>query len=118
MPNRNCDFCSNGYKNNPGAGYYKLTNKMRIALDVNTLPLDFICGDHFDESCFEPSGRLRPAALPTFFPRKECLQHDHTYTQGVGNKESEIGKTYSTLYNRVYLMIIFDCFWTPHPPCD
>ena len=94
MPNRNCDFCGNGYRTNPMTGYYKLTNKMKDALKVYTMPLDFICGDHFDESCFEPNGRLKATAMPTFFPRKECLDHDHTYTKGNFDLEAEIGKSY------------------------
>ena len=93
MPNRKCDFCNNGYKSNPGAGYYKVTDKMRDALDIHSLSLDYVCGEHFDESCFELSGRLRPSALPTFFPRTECVQHDHPYTKGFADQESNIGKT-------------------------
>ena len=74
MPNRNC------FITNPGTGYYKLTDKMRGILKVITVPLGFICGDHFMEFCFEPNGRLKSTALP--FPRKKCLDHDHTYTKG------------------------------------
>ena len=47
MPNRKFDFCANGYKNNPGVGYYKLTVTMKVALDINNSQFDFICGDYF-----------------------------------------------------------------------
>ena len=87
MPNRNCDFCTNGYKTNPGAGYYKLTEAMREALDLNGCQLDFICGDHFLPSCFDEKGKLRAGVKPTFFPRKECLEHDHNYTKDCGEEE-------------------------------
>ena len=56
MPNRNCDFCNNNYKTNPGAGFYKVTVHMREALQLNTSQSDFICGEHFVTNCFEPSG--------------------------------------------------------------
>ena len=83
MPNRYCDFCNNGYKTNPGAGYYKLTVKMKCALGMNTLPLEY-------SSSFDKSGRLTTGALPTFFPRKECLLLDHNYTAAV---EFDTGRT-------------------------
>ena len=100
MPNRKCDFCSNGYKNKPGVGYYKLIVSMKTALNINSLHLDFICGDHFDPGCFEPSGKLRAGSLPTFFPRRECLEHDHDYSKDFGQKDEEIGK-FPFIYSRV-----------------
>ena len=90
MPNRYCDFCNNGYKTNPGAGYYKLTVKMKCALVMNTLPLEYVCGDHFDSSSFDKSGKLCPGSVPTFFPRRECVQLDHNYTTAV---ETDTGRT-------------------------
>ena len=91
MPNRKCDFCSNGYKNHPGVGYYKLTVTMKTALDINNLQLDFICGDHFAPSCFDHRGKLRAGSIPTFFPRRECLAHDHNYIRDGGQEELDIG---------------------------
>ena len=88
MLNRNCDFCANGYKTNPRAGYYKLTGAMREALDLNSCQFDFICGDHFPPSCFDENGKLRAGARPSFFPRKECLEHNHNfYTKNCGVEE-------------------------------
>ena len=93
MPNRNCDFCSNGYKINPTAGYYKLTSFMREALEIDKreLQLDYICGDHFEETHFLSNGRLDPKAIPSFFPRKECVKHDHNYISATDQLESESG---------------------------
>ena len=64
---------------------------MKVALDINSLQFDFICGDHFAPSCFEPTGKLRAGSLPTFFPRRECLKHDHNYVKDCGQEEEEIG---------------------------
>ena len=91
MPNRSCDFCDNGYKNNPGIGYYKVTPKMRIDLKIDTLEdpnYDFICGEHFIENCFDVNGRLSRDSVPTFFPYRECFNHDHTYM----TTEDTVGK--------------------------
>ena len=63
---------------------------MKVALDINNLQFDFICGDHFAPSCFDPSGKLRAGSLPTFFSRRECLKHDHNYVRDCGQEE-EIG---------------------------
>ena len=90
MPNRNCDFCNNNYKTNPGAGFYKVTVHMREALQLNTSQSDFICGEHFMTDCFEPSGKLRAGSLPTFFPRVECLRHDHVYSKNCVEEELDI----------------------------
>ena len=73
MPNRNCDFCADGYKTNPRAGYYKLTGAMREALDLNSCQFDFICGDHFPPSCFDDNGKLHAGAKPSFFPRQDLV---------------------------------------------
>ena len=102
MPNRKCDFCSNGYKNHPGVGYYKLTVTMKTALDINNLQLDFICGDHFAPSCFDHRGKLRAGSIPTFFPRRECLAHDHNYIRDGGQEELEIGNQSFTLLPHKY----------------
>ena len=51
MPKRSCDFCHNHYKNNPTVGYYKVTEKMRIVLQIDQLEdshYDFICGEHWE----------------------------------------------------------------------
>ena len=112
MPNRNCDFCSNGYKNNPKAGYYKLTDYMRteLKLDQTCEPVDFICGEHFEDLCFETSGRLKSGAVPNFFPRKQSLNHDHTYTKN--NVEGIEGKILVKLFKasltiRPHLLIFY-----------
>ena len=64
---------------------------MKTALDINSLQLDFICGDHFAPSCFEPGGKLRAGSIPTFFPRRECLEHDHDYVKDGDQENQEIG---------------------------
>ena len=92
MPNRNCDFCANGYKTNPRAGYYKLTGAMREALDLNSCQFDFICGDPFPPSCFDDNGKLHAGAKPSFFPRKEGLEHNHNYTKNCGEEEDIVGR--------------------------
>ena len=82
MPNRSCDFCGNSYRVSPRVGYYKVSEKIRSKLNIKNLEdsnYDFICGDHFSESCFEENGRLRRDAIPTMFQYRECLTHDHTY---------------------------------------
>ena len=70
---------------------------MRFSLKLDHLPLDFVCGDHFEASCFEPNGKLQSQAVPTFFPRKECLYHDHSYVpfaKGFYNPEADRGKAW------------------------
>jgi hypothetical protein len=100
MPNRSCDFCGNSYKNNPSVGYYKVSDRMRLNLSINKLMdcnFDFICGDHFSETCFDENGRLSRESIPTMFPYRECLNHDHSY-----NKTDEsVGKDTGT-----YLLVI------------
>ena len=93
MPNRSCDFCDNCYRSNPTAGYYNVTEKMRLDLEIDNLKdqyWDFVCGDHFEADCFDGNGRLKPDAVPSFFPYKECLNHDHTY---MASTEETVGKT-------------------------
>ena len=92
MPNRSCDICHNHYKINPTVGYYKVTEKMRIVLQIDQLEdshYDFICGEHFTEASFELNGRLARDSVPTLFPYRECLHHDHTY---VTSAEESIGR--------------------------
>lgn len=79
MPNRSCDFCLNDYRKEPSVGYFKFTSFMKIKLDMLDVEADFICGLHFDQDSFLESGRLRPNAVPTFFPSRENLLHDHPY---------------------------------------
>ena len=91
MPNRSCDFCGNSYTNNPNIGYYKVSDKLRLSLKIDKLEdsnFDFICGDHFGETCFDVNGRLVRNSTPTIFPYKECLIHDHDYLA----REVEIGR--------------------------
>ena len=93
MPNRSCDFCENGYRNKPEVGYYSVTENMRISLNINRLEedscFDYICGEHFSVDCFDVNGRLICNSIPTFFPYRECLHHDHTY---VASNDEVIGK--------------------------
>ena len=105
MPNRSCDFCLNQYRHEPNVGYYKVTNFMKIKLDMLDVRADYICGIHFKKDCFLENGRLTPNACPSFFPSKANLSHDHPYfcegeplvNEGQG-KELEIGKYKSTHY--------------------
>ena len=79
MPNRSCDFCSNSYRINPSIGYFKLTSYMRTSLKLLDSRADFICGFHFTESDFQANGRLLPRAIPSFFPSRSNMIHDHPY---------------------------------------
>ena len=74
---------------------------MRKALDLNCYQLDFICGDQFPSSCFNHNGKLRAGAKPSFFPRKECLEHNHNYTKNCGEEEDIVGE-------RLYIFYILD----------
>ena len=99
MPNRSCDFCGNCYKSNQSVGYYKVTEQIRNVIGLDKLEdsnFDFICGEHFSEQCFGDNGRLNKGAIPTLFPFRECLNHDHTYIKA----EYEVGK--DTGINIVY----------------
>jgi hypothetical protein len=102
MPNRSCDFCGNCYKSNQSVGYYKVTEKLRKVLGLDKLEdsnFDFICGEHFSEGCFGDNGRLNQGAIPTLFPYRECLNHDHTYIK----TEYEVGKdTGTSLFYMIY----------------
>ena len=82
MPNRSCDFCLNEYRKEPSIGYFKVTEFMRIHLDLLEVKADYICGIHFDPSSFTQTGRLKPNAIPSFFPSLANLKHDHSYCQG------------------------------------
>ena len=79
MPNRSCDFCANSYRTNSTIGYFKFTTYMRTSLKLLDVKADFICGLHFKESEFHPNGRLKSRAVPTFFPSRSNLNHDHPY---------------------------------------
>ena len=81
MPNRSCDFCLNDYKKDPNVGYFKFSDYMKIHNDMTEVKADFICGLHFEDSSFLENGRLKPNALPTFFPSLVNLEHDHPYCQ-------------------------------------
>ena len=95
MVNRSCDFCENTYKKNPSYGYYSVTDKMRLSLQLGETELaeySFICGEHFVDQCFDENGRLRRESIPTMFPRRECLNHDHNYTKTEDEVGAETGK--------------------------
>ena len=84
MPNRKCDFCDHSYAANPKVGYYKVSEHIKMKLNIGRLEdstFDFICGDHFSESCFNKNGRLKRDAIPTMFPKRECLYLDHNYSK-------------------------------------
>ena len=49
----------------------------------------YICGEHFGEANFDDNGRLKRDSIPTLFPRRECLSHDHTYIKT--EEEVEVG---------------------------
>ena len=103
MPNRSCDFCGNDYKKDPNIGYYKLSEYMKVQLDLTEVHADFICGLHFDQSSFTENGRLKSKALPSFFPSYTNLQTDHPYCQVRGHEEDqthcEIGRSFVKTYN-------------------
>ena len=86
MPNRSCDFCQNEYRKEPNTGYFKLTEFMKIKLDLLEVKADYICGLHFDPSSFTTTGRLKPNAIPTFFPSLANLKHDHPYCEGASQE--------------------------------
>ena len=84
MVNRACDFCSNSYRKNPQAGYFRVTQTMRAVLglrDQENTQQDFVCGLHFPEDCFLADGRLKAGSVPSFFPYLAAAEHDHTYNQ-------------------------------------
>jgi hypothetical protein len=67
MPNSSCDFCGNSIRVSPRVGYYKVSEKNRIKLNIKNLEAShyyFICGDHFSQTCFDENGRLRRDAIP------------------------------------------------------
>ena len=91
MTNRSCDFCKNSYTINPNIGYYKVSDNMRLSLKIDNLEESnfyLICGDHFCGTCFDVNGRLGRDSIPTIFPYKECLIHDHAYLK----REDAIGR--------------------------
>ena len=64
---------------------------MRTSLKLLDVKADFICGLHFKESDFHTNGRLKSRAVPTFFPSRSNLIHDHPYqSPGSAPPESEI----------------------------
>ena len=97
MPNRSCDFCLNHYKKEPNVGYYKFSTFMKIKLEMLEVEADFICGIHFEKSSFLENGRLKPTAVPSFFPSRANLIHDHPYCSLSDQEETEdfdIGKSF------------------------
>ena len=93
----------------PNVGYFKVTNFMKIQLDMLDVRADYICGIHFKRDCFLENGRLTPNACPSFFPSKANLSHDHPYccegddplvNEGQG-EELEIGKYKSYLIHYI-----------------
>ena len=98
MPNRSCDFCSNRYAINPKAGYFKITPRMRKKLQIINENVDFICGIHFKDEDFLDNGKLKPSAIPEFFPSFSALQHDHDYCLKEGTDENycfnDVGKNF------------------------
>ena len=112
MPNRSCDFCLNVYRKEPSVGYFKLTSFMKIKLGILDVEADYICGLHFDPDSFLENGRLKPNAVPTFFPSKANLLHDHPYyAQGDGGElagESHEDRQESVEYGE-YNFILFFC---------
>ena len=82
-----------------------MSERIRIKLNIKNLEdshYDFICGDHFSDSCFDENGRLRRDAIPTMFPYRECLTHDHTY-----DKLEDPGNTwYIRLKNKRLIFIL------------
>ena len=93
MPNRECDFCSSDYKTDPSVGYYKLSNFMRIKLELNTVRADFICGLHFSPSAFSENGRLKPNATLTFFPSQASFELDLPYYSKAVKDKSRLRDT-------------------------
>ena len=110
MPNRSCDFCDNCYKKKPEVGYYSVTENMRISLNIDRLEedsnYDYICGEHFSQDCFDENGRLIRNSIPTFFPYRECLHHDHSYVacndEAIGK---DTGKMVEEVKNRFQLLV-------------
>ena len=52
---------------------------MRTTLKLLDSKADFICGFHFAASDFQSNGRLKPRAVPSFFPSHSNFIHDHPY---------------------------------------
>ena len=97
MVNRACDFCTNSYRKNPKAGYFRVTQAMRIALgvrDQENQQRDFVCGLHFSADCYHEDGRLKSGSIPTFFPQLASAQQDHPYynTQNDDTRDYDGGK--------------------------
>ena len=120
MPNRACDFCSNDYKTEPSVGYYKLSNFMRIKLELNTVRADFICGLHFSPSAFSENGRLKPNTIPTFFPSQASFELDHPYFSKDPEPDTvhpsvqtycEVGKCTCSLCTFYFIILNLMRFW-------
>ena len=81
MVNRSCDFCENSYKKRPDLGFFSVTTTLMQHLGLRDESCkDYICSGHYSAECFDTKGRLIAGSLPTFFPQKLCLDHDHNYT--------------------------------------
>ena len=55
---------------------------MRLCINLEgseVAKYNYICGEHFCGIDFDEMGRLRRNAVPTLFPKRECLSHDHNY---------------------------------------
>ena len=62
---------------------------MKVHLDLTEVQADFICGLHFDPSSFTENGRLKPKAIPSFFPSKANLETDHPYCKAQVHTEED-----------------------------
>ena len=65
----------------PDLGYYSVTPFLRKQLVLSEQSMrDFICSEHFAETCFDNQGRLVSGSVPTFFPQRSSKDHDHSYS--------------------------------------
>ena len=62
---------------------------MKIHLNMIEVTADFICGLHFDPSSFLENGRLKPKAIPSFFPSLASLKCDHPYSKKLDHTDDQ-----------------------------
>ena len=118
MPNRSCYFCPNSYKNNPKAGYFKVTEFMRTKLNICHVEADFICGLHFQSDDFMANGRLRSRAVPSYFPSHDAYLHDHDYFARDKASGPHVDEDFceGRIEEYICYCCIYSLSWEPPPP--
>ena len=102
MVNRKCDFCSNSYRKRPDVGFFSVSPAIMQHLGLaEGSSKDFICSEHFTSDCLDNAGRLIAGSIPTFFPQKLCLDHDHDYTPYETAPDSEDEGTYLFYHKQI-----------------